>query len=134
MPITIKYLPQPDIRPNGESGDERYKLFQDYTFSFSCNGVDEKFTITKGYKHDGASVPRIFMWLVGFERDGVHRAAALVHDWMYEHEGEIGDFYYNRKDADQLFLKGMEYHGIKSWHTRIAYITVRGLGWIKRRF
>ena len=142
MPITIKYLPQPDIRPLGESGKERYVLNEDYSFAFYNREGLQALTIMKGFKYDGASVPRWAMALIGFERDGVHRAASLVHDWLYVNEGvvynhntsEDKNYTYNRHEADTIFLKGMEYHGIKSWHTRIAYITVRGLGWIKRRF
>ncbi len=134
MPITIKHLPQPDIRPLGESGDERYILNQDYSFAFYNREGLQALTIMKGFKYDGASVPRWAMALIGFERDGVHRAASLVHDWLYVNEGKILEYVYDRHEADTIFLKGMEYHGIKSWHARIAYIAVRGLGWVKRRF
>ena len=131
MPITIKYLPQPDIRPLGESGKERYVLNEDYSFAFYNREGLQALTIMKGFKYDGASVPRWAMALIGFERDGVHRAASLVHDWLYVNGGRVDEndvnltYIYDRHEADTIFLKAMEYHGIKSWHARIAYIAVR---------
>lgn len=139
MRITVHELSQPDIRPHGESGDDRYILNEDFKFVLCIDGANRSFTIPKGLTYDGASVPRFAMALIGFERDGIHRAGALVHDFMYRRNGVIWDkrltpFHYTRKDADRVFLKCIEHHGIKSWHGRLAYLAVRGFGWMKQRF
>jgi hypothetical protein len=43
-------------------------------------------------------------------------------------------FVFTRKDIDRLFLQAIEFHGIKSWHGRLAYLAVRGFGWMKIKF
>jgi hypothetical protein len=115
-------------------------LNENYSFEIEIHECHKKrFVIPKGMTYDGASVPQLFMALIGFERDGVHRAAALVHDYLYRESGFIFDnqnrvFRYTRKDADRIFLMGMQFHGIKSWHGRVAYLAVRGFGWLYSRF
>jgi hypothetical protein len=39
--------------------------------------------IPRGYVYDGASIPRIFWFLIGSPFEPVFAAAALVHDWFY---------------------------------------------------
>lgn len=116
-------LDQPDLRPVKESGD-MYRLFTEYKFTF----LDREFCIPKGYQTDGASVPRWAYTLFGFLPDGVQRAAALVHDWLYEHKGELDGEYYTRREADKLFLHHMNLAGLISWKARGAYLVVRLLG------
>jgi len=138
--IQVFDAPQPDVRPYSESGKNRYRLNEDYVFILKLDdGECVGFEIPSGSMYDGASVPRFFMWLTGFERDGIHRAAALIHDFMYKKAGRIIDvngnpFYYSRFNSDRVFLSAMEHHGIKSWHGRLAYLAVRGVGWIYSRF
>jgi len=139
MRIKIIDSPQPDIRPHGESGNNRYKLNENYRFVLGIDGEQHTFQISKGMTYDGASVPRFAMALIGFERDGIHRAGALVHDYFYRRMGRVADinmisFVFTRKDIDRLFLQAIEFHGIKSWHGRLAYLAVRGFGWMKIKF
>lgn len=135
MPIQIIDLKQPDIRPNSESGENRYILNESYDFTLKIKGFDRTFRINRGFTYDGASVPRWAMFVIGFERDGVHRAASLVHDYLYGCNLTIRDntgrwHVLTRKEVDKIFLLGMEHHGIKSVHGRLGYLTVRALGWL----
>lgn len=129
--MKILELSQPDVRPIKESGDF-YTLFSKYSFSFEHNEQKYSPEIKAGFNYDGASVPRVVWTLVGFLPDGVHRPAALVHDWLYTHRGTVlingVPFKYDRKFADRLFLHCLEYVGVKSWHARLAYLAVRGFG------
>ena len=129
--MKIQRLSQPDVRPIKESGD-LYELYEDYAFKFINKRQLLTATIKKGFKYDGASVPRIVWTLAGFLPDGIHRPAALIHDYMYEKEGKIpvdgGELEYTRKEADKLFFDALRFLGIKSWHARIAYISVRLFG------
>jgi len=139
MRIRVLKADQPDIRPNSESGDSRYILNEDYIFTLSIDDKRHSFKIPKGFEYDGASVPNLFMFLIGFERDGVHRPAALIHDFLYVSVGSIKNvhkksFQVTRKDADRIFLKVMEHVGVKSWHGRLGYWAVRGFGWMFERF
>jgi hypothetical protein len=135
--MKILELSQPDVRPIKESG-ELYTLFAKYSWGFELHGKELWPEIKAGFQYDGASVPRIVWTLIGFLPDGIHRPAALIHDWLYVGDllpdgrrqrlvgGEM--FTYNRKLADQLFLKALQHVGVKSWHARLAYLAVRGFG------
>lgn len=45
--------------------------------------LGEDLTVPDGFVTDLASIPRILDWLPGFDRDGVSRRAAVVHDALY---------------------------------------------------
>jgi len=113
-------ITQPDIRPIRERG-KRYELNKSYVY--------EDITVPKGFQYDGASVPRIFMFLIGFERDGIHRPAALVHDFLYQNKGYSGNnnqvVVYSRKQCDRIFFEIMKKVGVMHWHAILAYYAVR---------
>ena len=109
---------QPDIRPIKESG-ALYELNQPYSFQMGL----EIIVIPKGFKYDGASYAKLL-----FQRDGIHRAACLVHDYLYEHEGKIGNITYTRKRADVKFRQMLLAAGVKSWHVWASYTAVRLFG------
>lgn len=107
--------------------------------------VTTTITVPKGFRWDGASVPKMF-WSWGFETDGKHRAAALVHDFIYIHEGKLpegtmvssyldyenviqhGSF--SRLDSDRLFGKMMSQAGVDKTRKKIMTIVVKYFGWI----
>jgi len=109
---------QPDIRPIKESSN-LYELAAPYSFHLGL----ELFIIPKGFKYDGASYAKLL-----FQRDGIHRAACLVHDYLYVNKGCIGSVKYSRKDADKKFKTMMTEAGLKSWHINLAYLSVRLFG------
>lgn len=116
-------LSQPDIRPIKESGD-LYELQEDFEFQL----FGKRHTIPCGFKYDGASCANLL-----FQRDGIHRAAALVHDYLYVFEGEIPNgTTYTRQQADDLFRDMLVQYGVKSLHVKLAYWAVwvfGGLYW-----
>ena len=84
--MDIVFLKQPLIIPIKESGDI-YELVEDYFFSVLRGGQAYPVIIKKGFKYDGASVPPVLGGLVGFMPDGIHRPAALIHDYLYSKKG-----------------------------------------------
>lgn len=126
-------IKQPLIIPIKESGDI-YRLYAEYTYT-PDEGAFDGFTliIPEGFEYDGASIPKIFWSLLGMGKDGMHRAAALVHDWLYIHKGEIvssdGQLLpYTRKDADDLFFAMLKDASIVSWKAWVMYKAVRIAG------
>jgi hypothetical protein len=81
-------IKQPHIIPIKESGD-LYMLEEDYEISLKPYGLDFYIFIPKGFRYDGATVPRWFWSITGLTRDGIHRPAALVHDYIYVNKGQI---------------------------------------------
>lgn len=123
-------MDQPDIRPVKESG-KIYVLQADY----DCKG----FTVPAGYQHDGASVPRFAWTLTGLLPDGIHRPAALIHDYLYWMGGLASrygyPFSYSRKTADNIFREILNDLKLKKWHVAVLYWGVRiggGSSWKKK--
>ena len=76
--------------------DRLYRLGISYTYTWTtlrCRADQsmgctwQRITIPEGFVYDGATVPRWLWTLIGMTPDGLHRAAALMHDWMYAHRG-----------------------------------------------
>lgn len=118
----MDYKNQPDIRPIQESGDV-YILNDDFEFI----AFGQRSIIPKGFRHDGATGAGLL-----FGKDGVHRAAALIHDYLYVNKGFFVDglFYpVTRKQADVTFKDYLELAGVKSLHIKFAYRAVRVIGY-----
>lgn len=111
------HLKQPDIRPVKENG-QLYILMEDFTY----NGI----TVPKGFRYDGATGAKFL-----FGKDGIHRAATLLHDYLYEIKGKLpSGAEFNRLYVDKIFKDMLKEYGVKSWHVFLAYAAVRLLGGI----
>lgn len=120
-------LEQPDIRPTGPG---EYTLYTEYRYDKKTVPY-RMLWIPAGFKYDGASVPR-FLWSVsGIRPDGLIRAAALIHDFIYRYAGWNG--LYTRKQADALFRHIIREAGLGWWTAVRAYRAVRLFGWIPWR-
>jgi len=84
--------------------------------------------VPTGFITDLASIPRALQWLIPV--NGRHRAAAIVHDYLYCKRGQLpGGETASRKEADQVFKEAMKSAGV-NWFTRqTMYAAVRGFGW-----
>ena len=116
-------IEQPDIRPVSESS-KPYMVFADYQYS--------GFVVPRGFRLDLASVPRFLWSSIGILPDGMHRAAACMHDYLYQQGGNAKrdnqSFEYNRRFADKMFRDMMyELHLVK-WHVIVLYLGVRLFG------
>lgn len=126
--MTTKFPRQPIldvvvVNDRGWFGDEwLYELVHDYLYE-DADGVSIR--VPAGFRHDGASVPRLAFTISGLTPDGLIRAAALVHDWLYRNDGGINERAYTRKQADELFAKIMRASGIRPTQVWIAYLAVR---------
>jgi hypothetical protein len=99
----------------------------DKSVEFTVDGTP--FTVPKGVKTDGASVPRAF-WSIMPPLSN-YTNAAIVHDWLYQTK-RID----NRKIVDKIFLYAMAYLGVSRWKRNIMYRAVRMFGgfvWNRRR-
>jgi len=130
-------------KPVGLKDDRAYALVQNYTYRWRKHDTYYRLTIPRGYKYDGASVPRPVWTISGIRPDGLLRAAATVHDWLYIHRGEMprgcyqryidGEWVdvnqiWSRESADRMFGRLMREAGMKRWRRRAAYRAVRTFG------
>ncbi|MCB1137248.1 MAG: DUF1353 domain-containing protein [Leptospiraceae bacterium] len=103
-----------------------------------------RISVPSGFTYDGASVPRIAWSLTGIRPDGLLRAAAAVHDWIYRWAGDLPEGSHEfridasewqvaigrwkRKDADRLFGRMMREAGVGAIKRKMAYVAVRLMG------
>lgn len=134
-------LEQPDLRPISQ---RHYRLYQDYEYCWYPGALRNRIRIRAGFTSDGASVPRIAWTLSGLTPDGLIRAAALVHDFLYVHTGRLpagaheleespGSWRpvsgrWSRRDSDKLFARIMRETGVSRLQRRVAYLAVRAFG------
>ena len=143
---------KPDIEPLNEKlfGPCQFRLVQKYEYSWTLSvnpdeTSDRKIIVPRNFIYDGASVPSFVSRLTGIKRDGDHRAAALLHDWIYHHKGRLPGQYYRigfeggladtwvtwaREEADRLFGRVMREYDYTRWKRVWAYRTVRWFGWL----
>ena len=126
-------------------GARQYELVETYGYGWDKDGVSHELVVPRGFRYDGASVPRALWSLIGLRPDGLVRAAALLHDWIYRHGGRLPPGSYRRDDGeggdwtreatDRLFARVMRESGVSKLKRRLAYLGVRVGGrrsWRKR--
>ncbi len=117
------------VTPNG-----LYVLSEDYTYRFGGLEKDPPgvvtgtlITVPEGFVWDGASAPI----RSSVRKDGLIRAAALIHDYLYRNLGRATDsLSFSRKGADRLFRAIMLKAGMSRWKAGKAYFAVRWFGWL----
>lgn len=144
-------IAQPYTIPVAEtrSGHTTYRVVQDYTYQWRLprHSVEYRLTVPAGFECDGASVPRLLWSFVGLAPDGLLRAAAVSHDYLYASRGLVGGNlkarYYSpahehdwqtvlwpvtRKQSDELFARLLREAGVAKRRRRLAYLAVRLFG------
>lgn len=121
----------------------KYILYKDFLYHFSCEQGVHFLSVDKGFKTDMASIPRILWWLVS-PFDLGH--APIIHDWLYRYGGKIeggsyhilfhngkwveGELIWSRKKVDKLFYYMMKEGGVGRLKRKSAHLIVRLFGWI----
>ena len=101
-----------------------YRLLEPVTFM----GI----TAPEGMLTDFASVPTALEWVVSGEDNHIV-LPSIIHDWLYQCRGDIGDgTIRTRKQADELLRGGMKQLGAPWWKRNAVYLAVRvggGAAW-----
>lgn len=85
------------------------------------DGPSLRLIIPKGFRYDGASIPR-WLWDRLPRDDSRIIFAATVHDYLYVHR------LFDRKTCDAIFLEIMEQEGMPWLYRKAAYRAVRAFG------
>jgi len=91
---------------------------------FSATWKQKTITVPAGFETDLASIPRIFLSVIGGKTKR-HLQAAIVHDLQYRSRF-IG---WTRKMVDDMFLDGMKSLGVPFARRWAMYSAVRIGGW-----
>lgn len=110
----------------GESTDD--ELLDDMTNgSYGvCNASRKEIIVPTGYTTDGASIPKIFWWLLSPFED--YFKCCVLHDYLCDL------FHLNfleRKTCDDIFLEAMSEIGIKKSTRWALYFFVRSYGLVR---
>ena len=97
-------------------------ILNDFGYEIGEEGSGNIINVPIGTYTDFASIPRT-LWAV-FPRWGKYGNAAVIHDWMYWDQSR------SRKEADDIFLEGMEVLEVPKWKRRGIYSAVRMFGGI----
>lgn len=72
-----------------------FELQGDSTFTVKTSRRTFCFTIEKGYRWNGADIPR-FLWWLGSSRDNDYVIASMCHDFLLEHKVEVYTEVFNK--------------------------------------
>lgn len=142
-------MDQPSLIP---ISNKWYRLTKAYRYTWEAENNTWQVVVFAGFETDIASVPRAVWTLTGIIPDGLHRAAAVVHDLLYRFTGAPKNpggclQYFNsvfgrwqtceqpmsRKDCDRLFCRIMKEAGVSKLKRDVMYREVRKFGWIPWR-
>lgn len=112
---------QPDLRPIKLAGYV-YQNARPYSITISGITID----VPQYYCTDGASVPAAARVII--ERDGLWRAAALVHDWLYANGGKLPGITLTRDQCDFIFYNIMIASGVDAKTAGIMWRAVHHFG------
>lgn len=113
----------------------RYQVRREYiAYWNAADGRVASCTIPAGFTSDGSTEwivslllffwPAGILWLFGIRADGPHRAAAVVHDYLYaKRKG-------TRYEADYAFLQLNLRAGVPAWRAYTRYFVLRVVGWV----
>jgi hypothetical protein len=125
---------QPDIVPVANG---KYILRESWSVAVKCGKRDTLIYVHAGFEYDGASVPRLLWTITGYLPDGLHRAAALAHDFLYQYHGRppLGSVspisaVFTRAMADKAFFDLMKKAGVGLVARWRMYAAVRAFGWL----
>jgi len=100
---------------------EHWVLVGECIYQSDLLGDDDKpvkVIVPSGFVTDLASIPRIFRFLI--VKNGRHRAAAIVHDYLVRLE-----LAFSRRTADRIFLEAMKVSGVPKLRRWLMYKAVR---------
>ena len=138
---------QPLLVPIRAPGDDPlYRVVQPWRYDWELRGwPPQRLTVPRGFEMDGASVPRLLWTFTGITPDGLHRAAAVAHDFIYRYSGHLPmgahifhcqgkgwrdtGHLWTREEADRLFARILRECGVSKFRRRIMYLGVRLGGW-----
>ena len=79
------------------------------------------FTINKSFRWDGATIPKMFWFIIGSKTNPKFRNPSLIHDYMCNNKSCV-DF--RRNFSSRVFKAMLKVAGVKFWRRELMYICV----------
>ena len=111
---------RPDVLKTNDE-EKPFTLNNDMTFKIRYTDKDEKeqvykIGVKKGYKWDGASIPKILQWIIGKNTNPAFAVASMLHDVMCENHAEIGN---DRKLSSNVFKALLKQNGTSNFKANV---------------
>ena len=119
MKKVITYCQNPELARCGVEGF--YRLMRRWV----VNAGKRRIIIHAGFVTDLATLPWIARLFGAKGNDRIHRAAAIVHDFLYTRGGNASD----RKYADGLYRRMLREAGASRIAAGVEYYALRLFGW-----
>ena len=110
-PIIVELLP----------GGRKVRVVESFSYDIGKKG-GTTIEVPVGFVSDGASIPKIFWFIVGSPLTGKYRGAAILHDYLYYSTR------YPRKRCDEIFLEAMTVLKVNKVKRTIIFWAVRIFG------
>jgi len=136
-PNPIGAAEQPDLRPINR---RQYVTVGNFRVGFEASGGFCTVRVPAGTITDVASIPRLLWGLLGLRPDGLHRAAALVHDQLCARKGRTAPIItapgvpviwtptLNSDETHALFRVMLEASGVPERRANLLWWAVRLFG------
>lgn len=136
-PNPIGVAEQPDLRPINR---RQYVTAGNFRVGFETSGGFCTVRVPAGTITDIASIPRLLWGLLGLRPDGLHRAAALVHDRLCARKGRtspiilapdsrvVWTYTLNSDETHALFREMLKASGVSERRANLLWWAVRLFG------
>ena len=130
LKITSDIAPKTAVRKPLPSDDEEtvkdkkakpYLNKRDVTFTIDYLGTVYVIFIPKGYKWDGASIPRLFWWLIGSKGENDFLDPSMVHDKITEKKCLVA---YDRQLSSMILREMLIALRVAKWRANTMYRSV----------
>jgi len=103
-----------------------FTLEQDFLFQSAQWGA---IRVPLGFTTDFGSVPAVAKSLID-DDDPDLLFASIIHDWLYNRQGCVGDWPLTRLDCDAVLGEAMRASGAPGWKVALVVGAVRIGGWL----
>lgn len=119
-PNTHMLEPLPSMTQNEKDLIEKYPFINCTALQVAI--YDKKkpkmynFTITKSFRWDGATIPRLVWWIIGSKTNPKYRTPSLIHDYLCLNKYIID---YRCEFSTQIFEALLSVAGVKKWRRKL---------------
>ena len=99
-------------------GKRKIKLLRRVWFLWNGNWI----FINSGFIYNGASIPKVFWFVIGEPSEQKFALASLIHDYLYMMKAD-------RNQADSTFRKLLDWAGVNGRRVALMFWAVRAGGW-----
>lgn len=119
-PNTHMLEPLPSMTQEEKDLIEKYPFINSTSLSVAFfdhkNNKTYKFTIPKGFRWDGATIPSLTWWIIGSKTNPKYRTPSLIHDFLCLNKYIID---YRCEFSTQVFEALLSVAGVKKWRRKI---------------